>query len=50
MDTPQSAVEAIEHAKWQKQQEKRHTSEYLKYKLINLNCEYKISIYLTEVS
>ena len=38
MDTPQSAVVAIlkEHAKWQKQLEKRHTPEYLKYKLVNL--------------
>ena len=38
MDTPQSAVLAIlkEYAKWQKQLEKRHTLEYLKYKSINL--------------
>ena len=37
MDTPQCAVVAVlkEHAKWQKQQEKRHTSEYLKYKYVN---------------
>ena len=32
VDVPQSAVTAVlkEHAKWQKQLEKRHTSEYLK--------------------
>ena len=38
MDTPQSAILAIlkEHAKWQKQLQKRHTPEYLKYKAINL--------------
>ena len=38
MDTPQSAILAIlkEHAKWQKQLQKRHTPEYLKYKSINL--------------
>ena len=38
VDTPQSAILAIlkEHAKWQKQLQKRHTPEYLKYKSINL--------------
>ena len=38
MDAPQSAVVAIlkEHAKYQKQFKKRHTPEYLKYKLVNL--------------
>lgn len=34
VDVPQSAVTTVlkEHAKWQKQLEKRHTSEYLKKK------------------
>ena len=38
LDALQSAVVAIlkEHAKYQKQFEKRHTPEYLKYKLVNL--------------
>ena len=36
VDVPQSAVRAVlkEYAKWQRQQEKRHTPEYLKYKYI----------------
>jgi len=53
VETPKLAVVAVlsVHAKWQKQQEKRHTSEYLIYKLVNLEIAItNITTYLEGVS